>query len=247
MSVKNRFATRLKALRERNGLNQGQLAKKLGISRGSISFYENGDRVPDIETFDMICDFFNVSYDYLLGKSELAENNIEVKAIREYTHLTDENINNLHEIKEEDRKQIINDFIFALLKNRSFITEIQHYIEYVNIYIHAKELFYCDMAKKNNLDFGANCIYNDEIITRCLARKDEALYLYKKAREDFKDKLKRLDELCKFTEYKITRKLIGEIIDTIFTSGVYDCEIANRIDSLSLDDIFSGRYKKENI
>ena len=114
MSIKTSFATRLKALREREGLNQGQLAKELGISRGSISFYENGDRIPDIETFDMICDFFNVSYDYLLGKSDLEESSMEVKAIRKYTGLSEKAIDNLHTIiKQYPLRQCLINFLLA--------------------------------------------------------------------------------------------------------------------------------------
>ena len=44
MDVKHIFAVRLKALREELGMSQNQLAKELDISRGSISFYENGQR-----------------------------------------------------------------------------------------------------------------------------------------------------------------------------------------------------------
>lgn len=69
--VKEHFAERLKELREEKGLSQTQLADEIEISRGSISFYENGERTPDIEVFDRICEYFDVSYDYMLkGKKD---------------------------------------------------------------------------------------------------------------------------------------------------------------------------------
>lgn len=71
MSVLNSFATRLKELREEKQLNQGKLANDLGISRGSISFYENGDRKPDIEILDRISKYFDVPVDYLLGYTDI--------------------------------------------------------------------------------------------------------------------------------------------------------------------------------
>ena len=71
MEIKHYFATRLKALREEKKLNQGQLANAIGISRGSISFYENGDRTPDIEILCKIANYFDVDCDYLLGISNL--------------------------------------------------------------------------------------------------------------------------------------------------------------------------------
>lgn len=74
--VKEHFSTRLRELREEKGLNQGQLADALEISRGSISFYENGERTPDIEVFDLICDFFNVSYDYMLKGEKYGKRNL---------------------------------------------------------------------------------------------------------------------------------------------------------------------------
>ena len=66
------FAERLRKLREKAGLTQGQLGDKLGVSRGSISYYENTDRVPDIEFLVKVTTYFDVSADYMLGKSENA-------------------------------------------------------------------------------------------------------------------------------------------------------------------------------
>lgn len=71
MEVKDVFSKRLKEIRERSGLSQTKLAEELGISRGTVSFYENGDRTPDIETLDKIVKYFNVSVEYLLGYSNV--------------------------------------------------------------------------------------------------------------------------------------------------------------------------------
>ena len=71
MEVSTIFAHRLKELREVSGMSQTQLAEKLGVSRGSISFYENGERVPDINFLDKVSVFFGgIPIDYLLGYSE---------------------------------------------------------------------------------------------------------------------------------------------------------------------------------
>ena len=43
-----RFAKRLKQIRETAGLTQEQFAKELKVSRGTISYYEKGERTPDI-------------------------------------------------------------------------------------------------------------------------------------------------------------------------------------------------------
>lgn len=70
------FADVLKQLRKREQLTQEELAKKLGMSKSSISMYENGNREPDYETLEVIADFFNVDINTLLdSKTSLQYNN----------------------------------------------------------------------------------------------------------------------------------------------------------------------------
>lgn len=58
------------ALRKELKLTQQQLASALEISRGALSMYELDKREPDNKTLIMISNYFNVSTDYLLGKSD---------------------------------------------------------------------------------------------------------------------------------------------------------------------------------
>ena len=60
---------RIKELRTENGLTQQELAKILNVSSMSISFYENEQRKPDSEIIIACSRFFDVSTDYLLGKT----------------------------------------------------------------------------------------------------------------------------------------------------------------------------------
>lgn len=64
------FSKRLRALRESQNLTQVELAEKLGVSRGSISFYENGDRIPDMLFLRRASCYFCVSIDYLAGVTD---------------------------------------------------------------------------------------------------------------------------------------------------------------------------------
>jgi len=66
------FSDRLSLLREENFLTQGELAKKLNISRQSVSNYENGTRFPnDVQLLIKISQLFSVSIDYLIGTSNI--------------------------------------------------------------------------------------------------------------------------------------------------------------------------------
>ena len=60
---------KLKTLREEKGWSQADLAKKLDISRMTINYYEAGKRTPDVDVAAKAADLFNVSCDYLLGRS----------------------------------------------------------------------------------------------------------------------------------------------------------------------------------
>ena len=64
------FGQRLKHLRKQHKLTRENLAKKLKISYWALSKYETDARIPDPETFKKIADFFNVSTDYLLGRTD---------------------------------------------------------------------------------------------------------------------------------------------------------------------------------
>ncbi|KPI54434.1 hypothetical protein IM33_08545 [Clostridioides difficile] len=61
----------LKDLRIKKGLTQEQVAKDLMTTKVSISRYENGTREPKIEMLDSLSNYYNVSVDYLLGKTSI--------------------------------------------------------------------------------------------------------------------------------------------------------------------------------
>ena len=61
---------RLKELREARHLSQVRLAMELSMSQNSISRYENRDREDGYETLIAIADYFQVSLDYLLGRTD---------------------------------------------------------------------------------------------------------------------------------------------------------------------------------
>lgn len=65
--------TRIKSLRRDEGLTQQDIATMLGITRGAYANIENGKREPDIATMFFLANHFNVSVDYLLGRTDEKE------------------------------------------------------------------------------------------------------------------------------------------------------------------------------
>lgn len=63
----NKFAERLKELREENSFMQYELSKKVGISTACINRWEKGLRVPSIDSIIVLCQFFGCLSDYLIG------------------------------------------------------------------------------------------------------------------------------------------------------------------------------------
>lgn len=60
----------LKKIRKEKRMSQMQLALKLGVSQNTVSRYETGERQADYQTLIEIADLFNVSVDYLIGRTE---------------------------------------------------------------------------------------------------------------------------------------------------------------------------------
>jgi len=65
------FKNRIKLLRKEYDLTQKQLANILKITDVALSNYELGKRMPDTEMVQKIADYFNVSVDYLLARTDI--------------------------------------------------------------------------------------------------------------------------------------------------------------------------------
>lgn len=61
---------RLKELRKEKNISQLKLAMDLSMNQNTISRYETGEREADYKTLIKIADYFNVSIDYLLGRTD---------------------------------------------------------------------------------------------------------------------------------------------------------------------------------
>lgn len=110
------FSTRLQRLRKSVNKNQEDMAFLLNLSRSYYSNLENGTGIPSLQTITRIKNFFNCSYDYLLGASNVFSNtNIEmetniIELIKEVEGLRFGEL----EIDNFEKEKIIEAFKYAL-------------------------------------------------------------------------------------------------------------------------------------
>ena len=67
------LAENIRKYRKEKNMSQDELAEKLGVSRQSISLWENGQTQPTIENIIALAKIFNVSTDAILGNAEQAD------------------------------------------------------------------------------------------------------------------------------------------------------------------------------
>ena len=75
MSLGDMMQNNVRKLRKEKGLSQIAVQMQTGIEQALISKYENGERVPPTETLMQLADFYGVSMDYIMGRTDRKEIN----------------------------------------------------------------------------------------------------------------------------------------------------------------------------
>lgn len=94
---------RLRELRIEKGLTQLEVADKLEIKRASYTHYENGDRWPSNETLEALADFYDVSIDYLLGRTDIKRYSEDILAFNSTEGLTEDDLKLVHQMIQNMR------------------------------------------------------------------------------------------------------------------------------------------------
>ena len=68
-----KIADRIKQLRRKKGVSQSQLAEAIGVKNNTVSTWERGTRKPDFDALQLLSNYFEVSFEYLLGSSDKEE------------------------------------------------------------------------------------------------------------------------------------------------------------------------------
>lgn len=198
MDTKEIFANRLFEIRENRGITRQKAADDLGISRASLEYYEKGKRTPDLNTIGKISDYFNVSIDYLMGKSDCTSYNLGLQGVCEYLGV--------------DTVTAIG--IFSLLKLSSKHSDElkvilgSHALKTVISYILAA----WDLRR----ELGEECFSELEKVTECMNKSAEELF--DEYGEDgyyshFNAECKRLQNEIELNEYRAEKHFAKDLLN----------------------------------
>lgn len=116
----NTLGDRLRELRNELNLEQKELAKYLNVHKGTVSNWENNKRSPDKEMLSKIASYFNVTTDYLLGRTDekcLIIDVPEISLHEQYANKITEALENEGlQYTEESLQEIINFSKYVLSK-----------------------------------------------------------------------------------------------------------------------------------
>lgn len=118
------FGEKLYRLRVERGIYQKQLAALLHVSVGTISNYENGIHSPDLKTLYKLADYFHVSSDYLLDRTEYISpiEDLNRELIDQYT--ADDIANTIIELSQESRQDLVRYLAMLSMCDKAGMTPI---------------------------------------------------------------------------------------------------------------------------
>lgn len=122
--VKDALQIRLEDLVADHPMNQSDIAKAIGISSGSLSGYINANKEAGICNLVRIADYFNVSTDYLLGRTDVASTDKNIKISCNTTGLDENAVDLLIDFfkeKDIDRSLSMLDMVNILLTDNRLI------------------------------------------------------------------------------------------------------------------------------
>lgn len=100
--VNSMFSKVFKTLRKEKNVTQKEIATYLNVSDRLVGYYENGQRMPPPDILEKIADYFNVTVDYLLGRTNIKNSSM----IPSKNEMADE-IESLSPESQEDLKKYI--------------------------------------------------------------------------------------------------------------------------------------------
>lgn len=170
MDKYNTLGSRIKSRRQALNLSQSDLSRQLNCTQAALSQYENGNREPGLNDLSNIAQCLNTTTDYLLGLTNIASKEQNIKAIGDYLGLTEESIEKLHKLFIQYEVQTHEEFIqkevkflsgqvpgseeydidYSFVKN-SVILDLSDYTRIINEFICSQEFSIFIARIKQNL------------------------------------------------------------------------------------------------
>ncbi len=91
----------IRKLRQEKGITQNELSNYLGLTPKMVSFYELGERFPPYDIINKLADYFDISTDYLLGRSDIKN---PEKLLNDYSNLSIGDLKVLEKCLEQNTK-----------------------------------------------------------------------------------------------------------------------------------------------
>lgn len=144
MDKYNTLGSRIKSCRQALNLSQSDLSKQLNCTQAALSQYENGNREPGLNDLSNIAQCLNTTTDYLLGLTNIASKEQNVKAMGDYLGLTEESIEKLHKLYIQYEVQTHEEIIQKEVKFLS--GQVPGSEEYNNDYNFVKNSVFLDLS-----------------------------------------------------------------------------------------------------
>jgi len=165
-NVATALSTRIKELRESEGLTQQAFAKEFKISKQTVSNYENNERTPDVNLMLEISRHFNVSMDYLTGNSEIKNQGL-VSVNNRLQELNDvmEHYSEVEFIKQ-NVIDILNDFLDLALRHVTNNEILRGYADILKL-INLHDLFLTEAYSSPKILEGAEVVKYVDGMSAC--------------------------------------------------------------------------------
>lgn len=148
------------------GETQNETAAKIGVARQNISKWISGETAPDIITLGKIASAYNVSTDYLLGRSKSKDTEqTEKKAVCDYLGLSEDVIGYIQETNNFWRCKIDNEAYLEKLFSTKTFREILNELIHIEHYVYELRQHAQNIAKKMARDEKYNDILGEILLT----------------------------------------------------------------------------------
>lgn len=121
MNNKKIIGSRIKSALAMNNTLQRELAKQLNVQENIVSYWCKGNRTPNTSQIIQIANYLNVSTDYLLGVTDVATTDKDLKFVCDYTGLKEETIKLLSLEQNEHKNNLSSDNVFYEVLNSIII------------------------------------------------------------------------------------------------------------------------------